>query len=172
MKKKFIKALSLLTVAAAFNAASANTNSGYTTAANVYSGSSSHSWFGGGVEHVLAQWRMEKDVPAEKEAVPESTDATNTDAPSTDAPSMEDQPEPEASPAAKPKPAAATNEASTIKIEPEAAPAAKPKPAAATNEASPIKTQPEAAPVAKPKPLATTNEASTPESPTPPSINE
>lgn len=107
MKNQVIKALSLLTLlAVAFTTASAGSNNGYTTAANVYSGSSSRSWFGGGVEHVLAQWRMEKDVPTGKEAISESTDVVGIDSPS-----MEHQQD--AAPNAGTQPEAVINEATT-----------------------------------------------------------
>jgi hypothetical protein len=80
--------LALLFTSAGVNAGS---NNGYTTAANVYSGSSSRTWYGGGVQHALALWRMEADVAAKKEAViddaiPASSDeATPAETTSTEA---------------------------------------------------------------------------------------
>ncbi len=38
----------------------AGSNNGYTTAANVYSGSASRSWFGGGTAYAIAQWKAER----------------------------------------------------------------------------------------------------------------
>lgn len=40
----------------------ASPNNGYTTAANVYSGSASRSWFGGGTAYAIAQWKSEREA--------------------------------------------------------------------------------------------------------------
>lgn len=49
-----------------YSSTSADSSNGYTTAANVYTGSSSRSWFGGGVDYVLAEWRKEDKLSKEK----------------------------------------------------------------------------------------------------------
>jgi len=43
-------------------------SNGYTTAANVYTGSSSRTWYGGGVAYVLAEWKKERSIPAPVES--------------------------------------------------------------------------------------------------------
>ncbi|MGV6817389.1 MAG: hypothetical protein ACWA44_09020 [Thiotrichales bacterium] len=40
----------------------ASPNNGYTTAANVYSGSASRSWFGGGTAYAISQWKAERQA--------------------------------------------------------------------------------------------------------------
>ncbi len=40
----------------------AGSNNGYTTATNVYSGSSSLGWYGGGVKYWLAEWKKESEA--------------------------------------------------------------------------------------------------------------
>ncbi len=58
----------------------AGSNNGYTTAANVYSGSSSQGWYGGGVQYWLAKWQQEKMAPAAVEAVPDEIIPTSIEA--------------------------------------------------------------------------------------------
>lgn len=59
MKKSFT-IITLLIPFFLFGFALAGSNNGYTTAANVYTGSSSQTWYGGGVAFVLAKWRKEE----------------------------------------------------------------------------------------------------------------
>ncbi len=70
----------------------AGSNNGYTTAANVYTGSSSRTWFGAGVSHVLAEWKKEnarqtEAIPVETTAEEQSVNNEETD---TDAESVSD----------------------------------------------------------------------------------
>jgi outer membrane biosynthesis protein TonB len=50
----------------------AGSNNGYTTGANLYTGSTSRTWYGGGVDYVLGEWRKEADMAAaeQSQAVP------------------------------------------------------------------------------------------------------
>jgi hypothetical protein len=64
MKISYTKALLLTALLSSSSVALADSNNGYTTAANVYSGSSSRGWYGGGVAHVLAEWKKEKAMAA------------------------------------------------------------------------------------------------------------
>lgn len=62
---------------------SAGSNNGYTSAANVYTGSSSRTWYGGGVAHVLAEWRKERElakrnIETQKESEVEETNEQET----------------------------------------------------------------------------------------------
>lgn len=64
----------------------AGANNGYTTAANVYTGSSSRSWFGGGTAWAISQWKAERQAtvtaPAAEEA-PAPAQQEETAAPDT-----------------------------------------------------------------------------------------
>jgi len=62
MKISYTKVLLLTAFLSSSNFVIAGSNNGYTTAANVYSGSSSRGWYGGGVAHVLAGWKAEADA--------------------------------------------------------------------------------------------------------------
>ena len=64
MKISFTKGLLLTVLLSDSSFVIAGSNNGYTTAANVYSGSSSRGWYGGGVAHVLAEWKKEKAMAA------------------------------------------------------------------------------------------------------------
>lgn len=55
MKINYTKGLLLTALLSSSSFAIAGSNNGYTTAANVYSGSSSRGWYGGGIAHVLAE---------------------------------------------------------------------------------------------------------------------
>lgn len=85
MKKSFIKTLLMTALLTSPSFAIAGSNNGYTTAANVYSGSSSRGWYGGGVAHVLAEWKKERSAATKVEppapVAPVSEEpATNSDA--------------------------------------------------------------------------------------------
>jgi len=64
MKISYTKVLLLTTPFFSSSFAIAGSNNGYTTAANVYSASSSRGWYGGGVAHVLAEWKKERSDAA------------------------------------------------------------------------------------------------------------
>lgn len=84
MKNKLIKILLISTFLAGSGMAAAGSNNGYTTAANVYTGSSSRTWYGGGVAFVLAEWKKETKT-TEKVDTPDPAieePVTNTDTPS------------------------------------------------------------------------------------------
>jgi hypothetical protein len=66
MKISYTKGLLLAALLSSSSFAIAGSNNGYTTAANVYSGSSSRGWYGGGVAHVLAEWKKERSDAAAK----------------------------------------------------------------------------------------------------------
>lgn len=70
MKKHVLIFMSCLALLSSFSSVNAGPNNGYTSAANVYSGSSSHSWFGGGVDYVLGEWRKEKEDKIKAAEVP------------------------------------------------------------------------------------------------------
>lgn len=111
MKKVFFTALTLSTfLITGLSVANANSNHGYTTAANVYSGSSSRGWYGGGVNYVLTQWRMERDVPEVEKAAAESIKATDTTSPLN-----EEQPETVDTPSAEAQPESVTSEVTNPK---------------------------------------------------------
>jgi len=74
MKKILFTMLGSLALLFTSGSVNAGSNNGYTTAANVYSGSSSRTWYGGGVQHALALWRMEADVAAKQEAAIKATE--------------------------------------------------------------------------------------------------
>ena len=81
MKISLVNTVLITSVLTGSNLAIAGSNNGYTTAANVYTGSSSRTWYGGGVAFVLAEWKneraMAKAVPV-KPAVEEQP-STNAD---------------------------------------------------------------------------------------------
>ncbi len=79
MKKHILKTLCLQALLFTSIGVNAGSNNGYTTAANVYSGSSSRTWYGGGVQHVLAEWRKEADASAEQESVVEEAEAVSSE---------------------------------------------------------------------------------------------
>lgn len=64
MKISYTKGLLLTVLLSSSSFAIAGSNNGYTTAANVYSVSSSRGWYGGGVAHVLAEWKKERSDAA------------------------------------------------------------------------------------------------------------
>ncbi|MEB8430679.1 hypothetical protein OO007_00435 [Cocleimonas sp. KMM 6892] len=66
MKYSLIKLLVALLFLASSSLSVAGSNNGYTSAANVYTGSSSRTWYGGGVAFVLSEWKKEKEVSVEK----------------------------------------------------------------------------------------------------------
>ncbi len=72
MKNSLIKTLLITSLLIGPSLAIAGSNNGYTSAANVYTGSSSRTWFGAGVAHVLAEWKKERNAPikAEESAAP------------------------------------------------------------------------------------------------------
>ena len=72
MKKSLLKPC-LIICLSSFGSVNAGSNNGYTTAANVYSGSSSLGWYGGGVAYRLAEWRKKEDVAEE----PDTTVSAN-----------------------------------------------------------------------------------------------
>ncbi len=76
MKISYTKVLLLAAFLSSSNVALAGPNNGYTTAANVYSGSSSRGWYGGGVAHVLAGWKAEADAKSKPETVIEPVTET------------------------------------------------------------------------------------------------
>ena len=78
MKISYTKAVLLAALLSSSNIALAGPNNGYTTAANVYSGSSSRGWYGGGVAHVLAGWKAEADAKSKPAAVTEPVSAEPT----------------------------------------------------------------------------------------------
>lgn len=78
MKKEVLTFMSCVALLASFSSTKAGSNNGYTSAANVYSGSSSHSWFGGGVDYVLSEWRKEKE---DKLKAPEAPVHTEVEVP-------------------------------------------------------------------------------------------
>jgi hypothetical protein len=59
----------------------AGSNNGYTTAANVYTGSSSQTWYGGGVVFVLAEWKKEAASPIIEETVSKPEEENVNEAP-------------------------------------------------------------------------------------------
>jgi hypothetical protein len=63
MKNSLIKTLLVTSFLIGSSLAIAGSNNGYTSAANVYTGSSSRTWFGAGVAHVLAEWKKERAMP-------------------------------------------------------------------------------------------------------------
>jgi hypothetical protein len=65
MKKYLFHILFYISLLASFSHVIADSNNGYTTAANIYSGSSSRGWYGGGVAYQLAEWRKKEDVITE-----------------------------------------------------------------------------------------------------------
>lgn len=71
MKKNVINTLLITLLLASSGILVAGSNNGYTTAANVYSGSSSQGWYGGGVQYWLAKWQQEKIASAAAEPVPD-----------------------------------------------------------------------------------------------------
>jgi hypothetical protein len=71
MKKNVINTLLITLLLASSGILVAGSNNGYTTAANVYSGSSSQGWYGGGVQYWLEKWQQEKIASAAAEAVPD-----------------------------------------------------------------------------------------------------
>lgn len=81
MKKNGLIFMCYISLLACFSSSHAGSNNGYTSAANVYSGSSSHSWFGGGVEYVLAKWKEE----AKQAKVPETAPTPPSDVPNANA---------------------------------------------------------------------------------------
>lgn len=85
MKNSLIKTLIITSLLVGSGLAIAGSNNGYTTAANVYTGSSSRTWFGAGVEHVLAEWKKETNTPEKVETPAPATEepVTNTDTPSS-----------------------------------------------------------------------------------------
>ncbi len=104
MKITLKKTLTVIVLFSSFSFSFADSNNGYTTAANVYTGSSSRTWYGGGVAHVLSQWRKEsgnasrpvvvKEPIEEKEAVVESSmtsEVSTTDQDSSSAESVADE---------------------------------------------------------------------------------
>ncbi len=64
MKKSLLNTCLIISLAS-FSSTHARSNNGYTTGANLYTGSSSRGWYGGGVAYQLAEWRKKEDV-AEK----------------------------------------------------------------------------------------------------------
>lgn len=58
---------------------SAGSNNGYTSAANVYTGSASRTWFGAGVAHVLAEWKNERAEAESAEAAPVTEEAASVE---------------------------------------------------------------------------------------------
>ncbi len=58
----------------------AGSNNGYTTAANVYSGSASRSWFGGGTAYAIAQWKAERAAAVSATAADTATPPTSDNA--------------------------------------------------------------------------------------------
>ncbi len=68
MKKNFMKTLLIAVFLSGSGFALAGSNNGYTTAANVYTGSSSQTWYGGGVAFVLAEWKKEAASPMVEDA--------------------------------------------------------------------------------------------------------
>lgn len=72
MKISFFKVLLMMACSLGTSMVFAGSNNGYTTAANVYSGSSSRGWYGGGVAHTLAGWKNKQEkvaTPAETPTV-------------------------------------------------------------------------------------------------------
>ncbi len=67
----------------------AGSNNGYTTAANVYTGSSSRSWFGGGTAYAIAQWKAERQAATPS---PAENQQTTTDAEQSPSQTPEDTP--------------------------------------------------------------------------------
>jgi len=63
----------LIICLSSFTPANADSNNGYTSGANVYTGSSSRGWYGGGVAYRLAEWRKKEDVAEE----PDTTVSAN-----------------------------------------------------------------------------------------------
>ncbi len=80
MKNSLLKIL-LITSLFGSSVAIAGSNNGYTTAANVYTGSSSRTWYGGGVAFVLSEWKKERSVlnVAPVDTAVEEQPSTNTD---------------------------------------------------------------------------------------------
>ena len=62
MKNSLIKTLVITSLLIGPSLAIAGSNNGYTSAANVYTGSSSRTWFGAGGAHVLAEWKKERAI--------------------------------------------------------------------------------------------------------------
>lgn len=81
MKNSLIKTLLITSFLIGSNLAIAGSNNGYTSAANVYTGSSSRTWFGTGVAHVLAKWKKERAIPKSVpvEPVVEEQPSSNVD---------------------------------------------------------------------------------------------
>ncbi len=61
MKNNVLNILLIITLSLSTSVTVAGSNNGYTTAANIYLGSSSRGWYGGGVAYRLAEWRKEAD---------------------------------------------------------------------------------------------------------------
>ena len=70
---KNISITCLIICLSSFTPANADSNNGYTSGANVYTGSSSRGWYGGGVAYRLAEWRKKEDVAEE----PDTTVSAN-----------------------------------------------------------------------------------------------
>jgi len=83
MKNSLIKTLLITSFLIGSSLAIAGSNNGYTTAANVYSGSSSRTWFGAGVAHVLAEWKKERTMPKVTLVEPAVEEQPSTNADST-----------------------------------------------------------------------------------------
>ena len=79
MMKKSLLNTCLIIGLVSFSFANAGSNNGYTTGANLYTGSSSRGWYGGGVAYRLAEWRKEKDIAEETDnTVSTTTEDTAT----------------------------------------------------------------------------------------------
>jgi hypothetical protein len=83
MKNTLKKTLTVIVLFSSFSFSFADSNNGYTTAANVYSGSSSRTWFGAGVAHVLAEWKKERAMPEITPVEPAVEEQPSSDAEST-----------------------------------------------------------------------------------------
>jgi len=81
MKNSLINTVLISFLLTVSNLAIAGSNNGYTTAANVYTGSSSRTWYGGGVAFVLAEWKKERAMAKALPVKPavEKQPATNAD---------------------------------------------------------------------------------------------
>ncbi len=83
MKNSLIKTLLITSFLMGSSLAIAGSNNGYTSAANVYSGSSSRTWFGAGVAHVLAEWKKERAIPETAPVEPAVEEQPSSNADST-----------------------------------------------------------------------------------------
>ncbi len=89
MTEKITSALLATGLLLACSTGSATAANGYTTGANVYTGSASRSWFGGGTAYAIEQWKAERaawEAARANLSTKRETDAAPTEPPDENPP--------------------------------------------------------------------------------------